>query len=152
MKRLTVCTAALLAVSLPTLAAPIYSCTDRKGNTVYTQDPESGNCSRASLGAPSVYSSEPAPAASGASPAAPQTQTDAAAATNKVPPEELAAARQKLQAAQRALDEGKQVRYGNERNYAKYLERIKGLENNVKAAQDTLNKLNEDQGGSGTTR
>ena len=152
MNRLTVSAAALLAVSLPALAAPIYSCTDRKGNTVYTQDPKSGNCSRTNLGSPSVYSSEPAPVVSSAPPAAPQTQTDQTPAANKVSSEELAAARQKPQAAQRALDEGKQVRYGNERNYAKYLERINGLENNVKAAQDALNKLNEDQGSSGTTR
>lgn len=141
MNRLTVCAAALLAVSFPALAAPIYSCTDRKGNTVYTQDPKAGNCNKTSLGSPSVYSSEPAPAVSSA--AAPQPETAAASANDKpqLSPEELAAAQQKLQEAQRALDAGKQVRYGNERNYAKYLDRINGLEKDVQAAQDALKKL-----------
>ena len=46
-----------------------------------------------------------------------------------------------MQEAQRALDAGKQVRYGNERNYAKYLDRINGLEKDVQAAQDALKKL-----------
>ena len=145
MNRLTVCAAALLAVSFPALAAPIYSCTDRNGNTVYTQDPKSGNCNKTSLGSPSTYSSEPAPVATtSSSAAAPQADTNTAPVADKAStsPEELAAAQQKLQEAQRALDEGKQVRYGNERNYTKYLDRINGLEKDVKAAQDALRQLN----------
>ncbi len=141
MNRLTVCAAALLAVSFPSLAASIYSCTDRNGNTVYTQDPKAGNCNKTSLGSPPTYSSEPASAVS--SVAAPQPETAAASANDKpqLSPEELATAQKKLQEAQRALDEGKQVRYGNERNYAKYLDRINGLEKDVQAAQDALKKL-----------
>lgn len=141
MNRLTVCAAALLAVSFPSLAASIYSCTDRNGNTVYTQDPKAGNCNKTSLGSPPTYSSEPASAVS--SVAAPQPETAAASANDKpqLSPEELATAQKKLQEAQRALDAGKQVRYGNERNYAKYLDRINGLEKDVQAAQDALKKL-----------
>lgn len=141
MNRLTVCAAALLAVSFPSLAASIYSCTDRNGNTVYTQDPKAGNCNKTSLGSPPTYSSEPASAVS--SVAAPQPETAAASANDKpqLSPEELATAQKKLQEAQRALDEGKQVRYGNERNYAKYLDRINGLEKDVQAAQNALKKL-----------
>ena len=141
MNRLTVCAAALLAVSFPSLAASIYSCTVRNGNTVYTQDPKAGNCNKTSLGSPPTYSSEPASAVS--SVAAPQPETAAASANDKpqLSPEELATAQKKLQEAQRALDEGKQVRYGNERNYAKYLDRINGLEKDVQAAQDALKKL-----------
>ena len=141
MNQLTVCAAALLAVSFPSLAASIYSCTDRNGNTVYTQDPKAGNCNKTSLGSPPTYSSEPASAVS--SVAAPQPETAAASANDKpqLSPEELATAQKKLQEAQRALDEGKQVRYGNERNYAKYLDRINGLEKDVQAAQDALKKL-----------
>ena len=141
MNRLTVCAAALLAVSFPSLAASIYSCTDRNGNTAYTQDPKAGNCNKTSLGSPSTYSSEPVPAVS--SVAAPQPETTAASANDKpqVSPDEMATAQKKLQEAQRALDAGKQVRYGNERNYAKYLDRINGLEKDVQAAQDALKKL-----------
>ena len=46
------------------------------------------------------------------------------------------------------MEEGKQVRYGNERNYARYQERIKGLENQVKAAQERVNAANS-MGGEG---
>ena len=144
MNRLTVCAAALLAVSFPSLAASIYSCTDRNGNTVYTQDPKAGNCNKTSLGSPPTYSSEPASVATTSSSVAPQPETAAASANDKpqLSPEELATAQKKLQEAQRALDEGKQVRYGNERNYTKYLDRINGLEKDVKAAQDALRQLN----------
>ena len=146
MNRLTVCAAALLAVSFSALAAPIYSCTDRNGNTVYTQDPKSGNCNKTSLGSPSTYSSQPAPAVTTASStaAAPQADTNMAPVADNAStsPEQLAAAQKKVQEAQRALDAGKQVRYGNERNYTKYLDRINGLENEVKAAQDALRQLN----------
>ena len=48
-------------------------------------------------------------------------------------------AQNELVQAQKNLEEGKQVRYGNERNYARYQERIKGLENQVKAAQERAN-------------
>ena len=48
-------------------------------------------------------------------------------------------AQNELAQAQKNLEEGKQVRYGNERNYARYQERIKGLENQVKAAQERAN-------------
>ena len=38
--------------------------------------------------------------------------------------------------AKKNLEEGKKVRYGNERNYARYLERINGLEKAVRSAQE----------------
>ena len=149
MNRLTVCAAALLAVSFPSLAASIYSCTDRNGNTVYTQDPKAGNCNKTSLGSPSTYSSEPAPVATTSSSVAPQPETAAASANDKpqVSPDEMATAQKKLQEAQRALDAGKQVRYGNERNYAKYLERIAGLEKAVKDIEAELEKAQSMSGG-----
>ena len=55
--------------------------------------------------------------------------------------EQITAAQQRLQNAKQALEEGRKVRYGNERNYAKYLERISGLENAVKQAETELNNL-----------
>ena len=149
MNRLTVCAAALLAVSFPSLAASIYSCTDRNGNTVYTQDPKAGNCNKTSLGSPPTYSSEPASVATTSSSVAPQPETAAASANDKpqVSPDEMATAQKKLQEAQRALDAGKQVRYGNERNYAKYLERIAGLEKAVKDIEAELEKAQSVSGG-----
>ena len=48
----------------------------------------------------------------------------------------LSSAQNELAQAQKNLEEGKQVRYGNERNYARYQKRIKDLENQVKAIED----------------
>ncbi|WP_348550789.1 DUF4124 domain-containing protein [Acidithiobacillus sp.] len=48
---------------------------------------------------------------------------------------ELAAARLQLLQAMQAYEKGKAVRYGNERNYARYLERINSLKQAVHDAQ-----------------
>ncbi|ATD64767.1 DUF4124 domain-containing protein [Neisseria weixii] len=111
-------------------AATIYECSDRSGRKVYSQD-GGKNCKASNIGRPSVYTSAPvyqtaAPVA--ISESTPQANTSA----------DLEAAQRELQQAQHALEEGKKVRLGNERNYAKYLERVQGLENNVKAAQDKV--------------
>ena len=45
-------------------------------------------------------------------------------------------AKRALNTAKKNLEEGKKVRYGNERNYARYLERINGLEKAVRSAQE----------------
>ncbi len=123
----------LLALALlvsTTQAATIYECTDRSGRKVYSQD-GGKNCKASNIGRPSVYTSAPvyqtaAPVA--ISESTPQANTSA----------DLEAAQRELQQAQHALEEGKKVRLGNERNYAKYLERVQGLENSVKAAQDKV--------------
>lgn len=111
-------------------AATIYECSDRSGRKVYSQD-GGKNCKASNIGRPSVYTSAPvyqtaAPVA--ISESTPQANTSA----------DLEAAQRELQQAQHALEEGKKVRLGNERNYAKYLERVQGLENSVKAAQDKV--------------
>ena len=84
---------------------------------------------------PSTPLSNPLPAA----PSASGGQTVAGGTNN----EQITAAQQRLQNAKQALEEGRKVRYGNERNYAKYLERISGLENAVKQAETELNNLSK---------
>ena len=76
----------------------------------------------------------------------PQSRATAAAADNS----QIQAAQQRLNEARRALDEGRQVRYGNERNYAKYLERIAGLEAAVQQSEQALQQLQT--GGSAAPR
>ena len=44
-----------------------------------------------------------------------------------------------MEQAQKNLEDGKKVRYGNERNYARYLDRVQNLENAVKAAEQKVN-------------
>ena len=51
----------------------------------------------------------------------------------------LQAAQNELEQAQKNLEDGKKVRYGNERNYARYLDRVQNLENAVKVAEQKVN-------------
>ncbi len=53
----------------------------------------------------------------------------------------IAQAEAEYQNALKALEEGKAVRYGNEKNYVRYQERIQQLQNAVDAAQQKLNQL-----------
>lgn len=132
--------AALVLTALPVLANTVYECKDSNGRTVYVQN-AGKQCKKADIGKIGIYSNTPAKTTQHSSPAsAADRQNDAS-----VPPDILAKrqeAQQQLDAAKKALTEGKQVRYGNERNYARYQERIQQLENAVKTAQQRLNELN----------
>lgn len=129
----------LLAFSAVATASPVFECIDKSGRKTYTQT-GGKNCKPGNIGRPSVYTST-APSAHSAS---------ASAASRNVPSEQMppplagattssSSAQNELAQAQKNLEDGKQVRYGNERNYARYQERIKGLENQVKAAQERVN-------------
>ena len=123
--------ALLLAAALPACAASVYTCTDSKGRTTYTSTPAPGaNCAKSDLGRPSTYSSLPPERTVYFPPAAPavseQPQSGDTGGSE---------AQQRLVEARKALEEGKKIRYGNERNYAKYLERIGKLEEAVKQAE-----------------
>ncbi|MDO4908000.1 hypothetical protein [Neisseria sp.] len=123
----------LSAGTLSAQAATVYECA-RNGQRVYTQNPGS-NCQKADIGKVGLYSASPAPA----------IQTQGSVQENR--PENRSdsqtryqAARQQLEQAQKALEEGKQVRYGNERNYVRYQERIRKLEAAVNEARQKLNE------------
>ncbi|WP_416192739.1 DUF4124 domain-containing protein [Neisseria sp. CCUG12390] len=135
MKTITLLLSALLAHTAAQ-AATVYECTDRSGRKIYSQD-GGKNCKASNIGRPSVYTSA-VPVYRNETPAA------APIRESNLPAVDAAAAERELQQAQQALEEGKNVRLGNERNYAKYLERVQGLENKVKAAQE---KVNAAQGG-----
>ena len=134
MKHITLA-ALMLAAMLPAQAA-VYACKDASGRTTYTQDPRGKNCQTSDLGRPSVYSSVK-PSSDSTTYTPRQTAYEGSSASG----EQITAAQQRLQNAKQALEEGRKVRYGNERNYAKYLERISGLENAVKQAETELNNL-----------
>ena len=126
----------LMLLTFSAVAAPVYECTDARGQRSYSQTPAK-NCRAANLGSTGFYTAAPAPATAPVSSnyAAPDSQ--AAAVDNS----QIQAAQQRLNEARRALDEGRQVRYGNERNYAKYLERIAGLEAAVRQSEQALQQL-----------
>lgn len=144
----------LLLLTCASLAqAATYECTDRQGRRTYTNTSVAGqNCRAIDLGRPSVYSSaapkanshiNPAPTAAEQGTTAPVPLTETAPAV--VDSAQLNAAENRLNQARQNLEQGRQVRYGNERNYARYLERIQGLENEVKAAETALNALKQPQ-------
>ncbi|WP_312263413.1 DUF4124 domain-containing protein [Candidatus Igneacidithiobacillus taiwanensis] len=134
--------AAVLTMSLlPTANAAIYRWVSPDGVVTYGGNPPANAigvqtidgmpaAAPPSTPSPSVKAplahTEPAPVApavSEKSPAQPALQA------------ELAAARLQLLQATRAYNEGKSVRYGNERNYARYQERIDRLKEAVHVAQ-----------------
>ncbi|MDO4693936.1 MAG: DUF4124 domain-containing protein [Eikenella sp.] len=142
MKSATLLAAGCL-LALPAAAAT-YECTDSQGRRTYTATP-GPNCKDANLGKPSIYTSvQPAPENAGTA-----AQTSASVTVLSAEPENIApsspaairAAEERLRQAKQNLEEGRKVRHGNERNYARYLERIKGLEDAVAAAQKELDGL-----------
>ncbi|WP_373698774.1 lipoic acid synthetase [Neisseria dentiae] len=131
--------AALLSVgALSAQAAPVYECI-QNGQRVYTQNP-GGNCQKADIGRVGLYSSSPAPAVQPQTPAQENRPENRAADSNQT---QRQAARQQLEQAQKALEDGKQVRYGNERNYVRYQQRIQSLEAAVSDAQQKLDALDK---------
>jgi|GEM_PF-145133 len=123
----------LLTLTTAISAAPIFECTDSAGRKVYTQA-GGKNCKASNIGKPSVYTS--APVSTPATPISPSKTEQAEEAVAPVNPADVGAAKRALDTAKKNLEEGKKVRYGNERNYARYLERIKGLEKAVRSAQE----------------
>ncbi|WP_373740539.1 lipoic acid synthetase [Neisseria sp.] len=124
--------------SLP--ASVVYECTDSQGNRIYSQS-SGKNCKRQDLGKPSVYT--PLLANKPSETFSNQVHSQSLAEQQIAPTVSSAnieAAQIKLQEARRALEEGRKIRYGNERNYVRYQERIQGLENAVKEAEQNLTK------------
>lgn len=126
-------------------AAPVYECVDARGNRTYGE--RSGpNCKAADFRGVGFSS---APAYQGgnapdieAQAAGEQTGEGAAAGSGNPEREtQLANARRAVQTAKRNLEEGRKVRLGNERNYARYLERIAGLEKAVADSEAQLRAL-----------
>lgn len=116
-------------------AASIYECINTSGQRIYTQSPGK-NCQKANLGKPDVYSSLPVNAYNSQV----TENENTTAAVEEQESNQVRMERQSLAEAQKALDEGKKVRYGNERNYARYQQRIGELEAAVKQAEEQLNQ------------
>lgn len=118
--------------------AQIYECTDSRGNHSYSEVPKGKNChSVSNLGGNFSTTSAYKPAV-----ATPDTNSKDAdsVASNQPDQAAISAARKNLADAKKALEDGKKIRMGNERNYVRYQERIKGLEDAVKSRQQDLDK------------
>ena len=130
---------ATLCILISTSAlAQIYECTDSRGNHSYSEVPKGKNChSVSNLGGNFSTTSAYKPAVT-----TPDTNSKDAdsAARNQPDQAAISAARKNLADAKKALEDGKKIRMGNERNYVRYQEYIKGLEDAVKSRQQDLDK------------
>lgn len=78
----------------------------------------------------------------------PDTQRSRDAERRRILEEELAAERQRLETARRTLEEQESVRYGNEQNYQRYLDRVQphrdavaNHERNIEAIRQEISNL-----------
>ncbi|WP_037585773.1 DUF4124 domain-containing protein [Stenoxybacter acetivorans] len=124
--------------------ADVYECKEASGRVFYTEQ-GGKNCKISRLG--SGFSTiAPVVDTENISNSAEAEQAEAYTANSRKAAgyaNDIENARSQLNAARQALEAGKQVRYGNERNYSKYLERIQGLENAVTQSEQRLRELEQ---------
>lgn len=126
-------------------AAPVYECVDAHGNRSYGEY-KGTHCRAADLkgigfSTAPAYRAPVSPAMGAAGVVGDALALEAGNASDTERDRQLAQARRAVQAARRNLEEGRKVRYGNERNYARYLERIAGLEKAVAESEAQLKAL-----------
>ena len=148
----------LLLVSLlcsPLAVADIYKCVDEAGHVTYTNNKPSGKgCN--TLARDQAVSSVPgsAPASRPAIVQSPQSGASSGGAgfprvdsgtqkardtdRRRILEEELATEQKSLEAARKELEEQESVRYGNERNYQKYLDRVQRLKEDIARTEGNL--------------
>jgi len=145
-----------LLLSAAAHAAPVYKFVDQNGNVTYTNVPVPG-AQQIDVGPPAGTRppAARAPAAkprantsSGAAPAdaqvAPTVQKQRDAGRRQILEQELANEQKALADARQALTDGKAVRNGDERNYAKYQERIKKLQDAVTDREKNIQALQQE--------
>ena len=147
--------AALLGAASQT-HAQLYVCSDAQGHKTYTDKRENATCKLLDLpGAMTEPPRRSAPLAAPARPAAPAGATTATAFPRvdgaeqrardldrrQILQDELRSEEQKLAAQRQEFNQGQPERQGNERNYAKYLERVAQLKDNLGRTQQNVEAL-----------
>jgi hypothetical protein len=138
----------LLTLAAPVANAEMWKCVDPDGNIRYTNvKMDAKGCKGLNL---EPMNTAPAPAR------APQhkpvnfpsvdadTQRSRDAGRRKILEQELAQEQQQLDAANKQLAEQKEIRMGNEKNYARVEERLKPFENNVKLHESNVESLRKE--------
>jgi len=138
----------LLVIAVPVANAEMWKCVDPDGNTRYTNvKGEAKGCKGLNL---EPINTAPAP------PRAPQqkpanfpsvnsdTQRQRDAERRKILEQELAQEQQQLDTAKKQLAEQKDVRLGNEKNFARVEERLKPFEDNVKLHENNIESLRKE--------
>lgn len=151
---------AILALSLaslpPLVHGAVYKCVAPDGSVTYTNDPSSARGCQ-TLSGDQPVSTVPAPApvnrpqppARAATPndfprVAPEAQRARDDVRREVLEKELAAEERALADAKAALVEQEEVRYGNERNYQKVLDRLQPFKDKVELHQRNVDALKKE--------
>ena len=155
--------AVCLSLSACVAQADIYKYTDENGVVNYTNLPTRvpGKAERIAVEPASPSAVNPSAGAGGAAarPKAAATPTPAGFprvdgdtqrrrddTRRQILEGELQAEQKALDQARQALAAGQEVRQGNERNYQKYLDRVKGLQDEVDTHQANLDALQKEIG------
>ena len=118
----------LLVCAAPVADAEMWKCVDQDGNTRYTNlKADAKGCKGLNL---EPMNTTPAPARPQQKPVNfpsvdADTQRSRDAGRRKILEQELAQEQQQLEVARKQLAEQKDIRQGNERNYARFEERLK---------------------------
>ncbi len=135
-------------------ADTLYKCTDPAGHTTYTnQKGDAKNCAILSQDKP-VSTFAPPPTKPRANTPTPESFPKVSSETQKgrdsdrrrILEEELASERRSLDGAKRTLAEQEAVREGGERNYQKYLDRLKPLQDSVQLHERNIEALQKELG------
>lgn len=151
---------AFLVLAVASLAPPVqgavYKCIDANGGVTYTNDPSaargcqtlSGDQPVSTVPAPAPVDRPRPPARQGAPNDFPRVAPEAQRARDDVRREvlekELAAEERALADAKAALVEQEEVRYGNERNYQKVLDRLQPFKDKVELHQRNIDALKKE--------
>ncbi len=146
--------------------ADIYKYVDEQGNVNYTnipnhlpvkaervvieRDPAAAGALPSTLPAQSANGTAPAKARASSPASFPKVDGDTQRKRDdqrrQILDSELQAEQKSLEQARQALADGKDVRLGGERNYARYLERVKELQDAVDTHQANLDALQKEIG------
>ncbi len=155
----TAVAAALLAASAIANGQVMYKCVDEAGHVLYTDTLKAG-CKALDLPSSGATGPIAAPARRGAAAAPPPRSSAAPAATpaefprvstfqqkardddrREILNEELRSEDRKLAELRREFNNGEPERQGNEKNYAKYLERVAQLRDSIGRAEKNVDAL-----------
>lgn len=139
----------LASLAAAGVQADIYKCVDGQGRTTYKNEkpaPGEKGCTVMTRDAPvNTVPAQKRPAAASSPGDFPKvdgnTQRERDNDRRKILEQELASEQKLLAAAEKALAEGEAERRGDERNYARYLERVGALRDTVKQHQSNIEKL-----------
>ena len=140
--------AALLAMPAHAQRTDIYKCRDPDGRWTYTDDKRRAEKEKCEVVTSHINVAPPAPPAKqqSRSPSSfpKETANDRASAKGRqrdILEKELAAEQQDLAKAKQALTEQESVRSGDERNYARVLERLQPLKDRVETHEKNVEAL-----------